>query len=57
MCVAVNASKVMLDQQHIRVLSQYRVAGLVTLDAGTATQVVYSASCVAERKVGLVQGP
>jgi hypothetical protein len=28
------------------------VAGLVTLDAATATQVIYSA----EKKVGLVQG-
>jgi hypothetical protein len=37
----------MLNQQHI--LSQYQVL-LVTLDAATATHVIYSASSVAEKK-------
>jgi hypothetical protein len=45
-------SKVILSQQHI--LSQYQVLlhGLVTFDAATATQIIYSASSVAERMVG-----
>jgi hypothetical protein len=31
------------------------VTGLVKLDTATATQVIYSASSVAEKKAGLVQ--
>jgi hypothetical protein len=33
------------------------VAGLASLDAETATQVIYSDSSVAEKIVGLVQSP
>jgi hypothetical protein len=41
----------MLNQQHIPVAVS-EVAGLVTLDAETATQVVYLVSSVVERMVG-----
>jgi hypothetical protein len=44
----------MLTQQQI-FLGIVWVAGLVPLDAVTATQVIYSASSVAEKKLGPVQ--
>jgi glutamate 5-kinase len=54
--VLISQNHVMLAQQHI-LIRIICVTGLITLDAGTATQVIYSTSSVVEKKVVLVQGP
>jgi hypothetical protein len=50
----IKVGAVMLTQQHTTVATS-GVAMIASLDAVTATQVIYSASGVAARKIGTVQ--
>jgi hypothetical protein len=52
-CVAVPASS--HSNSATRAIAASTLAGLASLDAATTTQVIYSASSVAERKAGTVQ--